>query len=225
MHHTLLTALQFPCKTVIFLLKQKLKEKIILLPIQYQLRPPSDVINIYRSVSKVKSACLALSRALKLSEEPSQALSSPYQRLQRQPLLNDGLLDLLLVKVQSVVILITAIMYKQRPGVIQQCQRRLKKKSHFNLLLALKRHIWNGFVLKSSEWKGEKRITKWHLFLENYTTGEGILPPLITIKWFIKWFNMTLGSWQMIKSWQEDKLQTKWEIKFIRVPPLGNENL
>lgn len=85
------------------------------------------MINTYRSVSEVKSACLAPWRALKLSEEPSQALSSPYQQLQRQPLLNDGLLDLLPVKVQSVVILITAIMYKQRPGVIQQCQRQLKK--------------------------------------------------------------------------------------------------
>lgn len=60
--------------------------------------------------SKSKFACLAPSRALKLREESSQALSSPYQRLERRPPLNDRLLDLLTVKVQGTMILITALM-------------------------------------------------------------------------------------------------------------------
>lgn len=59
---------------------------------------------------QLKSACLAPSRALKLAEKPSLALSGPYQRLERQPLLNDHLLDLLNVKVQGTMILITALM-------------------------------------------------------------------------------------------------------------------
>lgn len=59
---------------------------------QYSLVSPSDAITMYRGVF-LKSACLAPSRA----EEPSQALSSPYQRLEQQPLLNDHLLDLLTV--------------------------------------------------------------------------------------------------------------------------------
>lgn len=57
---------------------------------------PSDAITMYRGVF-LKFACLAPPRALKLAEEQSQALSSPYQRLEQQPLLNDHLLDLLTV--------------------------------------------------------------------------------------------------------------------------------
>lgn len=71
------------------------------------------VITMYRLgffFSKSKSACLVPLRALKLAEKTSQALSSPYQRLQQQPLLNDHLLDLLTVKVQGTMILITALM-------------------------------------------------------------------------------------------------------------------
>lgn len=93
----------------------KLKEKSLLPWSHYSLLGLLHVINMYRSglfffLSKLKSACLAPSRALKLAEEPSQALSSPYQRLERQPLLNDRLLDLLTVKVQGTMILITALM-------------------------------------------------------------------------------------------------------------------
>lgn len=60
--------------------------------------------------SKLNSAWLAPLRALKLGEEQSQALSSPYQRLERHPPLNDRLLDLHTVKVQGTMILITALM-------------------------------------------------------------------------------------------------------------------
>lgn len=92
--------------------KPAYKNQKSLLPCsQYSSLSLPHVTNMYRSglLSKSKSACLAPLRALKLGEEPSQALSSPYQRLERRPPLNDRLLDLLTVKVQGTMILITAL--------------------------------------------------------------------------------------------------------------------